>query len=54
MPLEGYRLELFRARRLYQCTGLIGLFFDATALGLLIATSLYCCRILYQTHRLGR
>ncbi|MFO1369317.1 MAG: phosphate regulon sensor histidine kinase PhoR [Marinagarivorans sp.] len=54
MPLEGYRLELLGLAGFISALGLLGYFFDATALGLLIATSLYCCRILYQTHRLGR
>jgi len=54
MPSEGYRTELVWLLGFIGAVGLLGYFFDQTLLALLIATSLYCCRIVFQTHRLAR
>lgn len=54
MPSEGYRTELLWLLGFIGAVGVLGYFFEQTLLALLIATSLYCGRIVYQTHRLAR
>ncbi|HNG60108.1 MAG TPA: phosphate regulon sensor histidine kinase PhoR [Cellvibrionaceae bacterium] len=54
MPSEGYRTELVWLLGFIGAVGFLGYFFEQTLLALLIATSLYCARIVYQTHRLAR
>lgn len=54
MPSEGYRTELAWLLGFIGAVGLLGYFLDMTLIALLIAISIYCCRIVYQTVRLSR
>jgi two-component system, OmpR family, phosphate regulon sensor histidine kinase PhoR len=54
MSPDGYRIELAWVLGFILAVGLLGYFFDATLIALLIALSIYCIRILHQTHRLAR
>lgn len=54
MPSAGYRTEIAWVLGFIGAVGLLGYFFDFTLLALLIAVSLYCCRLVYQTILLAR
>ncbi|HEY6530338.1 MAG TPA: phosphate regulon sensor histidine kinase PhoR [Cellvibrionaceae bacterium] len=54
MPSEGYRTELLLLAGFISAVGLLGYLFDATLIALVIALTVYCLRIVFQTHRLAR